>query len=138
MLCLANAGASARACTSEMLFESQRLSSTQACRLCTSRLEIARRTAQVHQTVAAGGKVLIPVMAVGRAQELLLLLENYWERMGLLVPIYFSAGMVEKANLYFKLFASWTSQQVQHQACEPQPKLRRSPATHSDHLCSRH
>lgn len=59
--------------------------------------------------------MLIPVMAIGRAQELLLLLESYWERMALEVPIYFSAGMVEKANLYFKLFASWTSSHVQQQ-----------------------
>ena len=35
---------------------------------------------QVHDTVAAGGKVLIPVFSLGRAQELLLLLESHWER----------------------------------------------------------
>jgi Cft2 family RNA processing exonuclease len=35
---------------------------------------------QVHQTVSCGGKVLIPVFAVGRAQELLLLLDEFWER----------------------------------------------------------
>ena len=36
--------------------------------------------------------MLIPVFAVGRAQELCILIETYWERMGLTVPIYFSAG----------------------------------------------
>ena len=41
----------------------------------------------MHETVTAGGKVLIPVMALGRAQELLILLESYWERMSLQVPI---------------------------------------------------
>jgi Cft2 family RNA processing exonuclease len=35
---------------------------------------------QVHQAVTSGGKVLIPVFAVGRAQELLLLLDEFWER----------------------------------------------------------
>jgi hypothetical protein len=35
---------------------------------------------QVHQAVTSGGKVLIPVFAVGRAQELLLLLDELWER----------------------------------------------------------
>ena len=74
---------------------------------------------QVHETVSAGGKVLIPVFALGRAQELLIspyispylplspyihpyislylgraqelliLLESYWERMSLQVPVYF-------------------------------------------------
>ncbi len=43
---------------------------------------------QVHDCVAKGGKVLIPVFAVGRAQELLLMLEEYWERLGLQVGVY--------------------------------------------------
>merc|ERR1719272_1760794 len=68
---------------------------------------------QVHETVAAGGKVLIPVFALGRAQELLILLESYWERMSLQVPIYFSAGLVQRANSFYKLFASWMSPQLQ-------------------------
>lgn len=67
----------------------------------------------VHQCVEKGGKVLIPVFALGRAQELCILLEGYWERMNLsAVPIYFSAGMVEKANLYYKLFLHWTNQKI--------------------------
>jgi hypothetical protein len=37
-------------------------------------------------------QVLIPVFALGRAQELCILLDTYWERMNLTVPIYFSAG----------------------------------------------
>ncbi|KAL6187009.1 hypothetical protein ACLB2K_043125 [Fragaria x ananassa] len=44
----------------------------------------------VHTCVAGGGKVLIPSFALGRAQELCILLEDYWERMNLKVPIYFS------------------------------------------------
>ena len=35
--------------------------------------------------MARGGKVLVPVFAVGRAQELLLMVEEYWERMGIKV-----------------------------------------------------
>jgi integrator complex subunit 11 len=50
----------------------------------------------VHTCVAAGGKVLIPVFALGRAQELCILLDEYWERTNLKVPIYFSAGMSVK------------------------------------------
>eukprot|EP00191_Tetraselmis_sp_GSL018_P024432 CAMPEP_0177626196 /NCGR_PEP_ID=MMETSP0419_2-20121207/30522_1 /TAXON_ID=582737 /ORGANISM="Tetraselmis sp., Strain GSL018" /LENGTH=635 /DNA_ID=CAMNT_0019127229 /DNA_START=149 /DNA_END=2057 /DNA_ORIENTATION=- len=67
---------------------------------------------QVHETVANGGKVLIPVFALGRAQELCILLDEYWERMNLDVPIYLSAGMTSKANLYYKLLVSWTSEKV--------------------------
>lgn len=66
----------------------------------------------VHKTVENGGKVLIPVFALGRAQELCILLETYWERMNLKVPIYFSAGLVEKANVYYKLFINWTNEKI--------------------------
>ncbi|KAK9811374.1 hypothetical protein WJX72_002754 [[Myrmecia] bisecta] len=68
---------------------------------------------QVHETVVdRGGKVLIPVFALGRAQELLILLDEYWERLNLQVPIYFSAGMTSKANLYYQLFINWTNEKV--------------------------
>ncbi|KAE9605286.1 putative metallo-beta-lactamase [Lupinus albus] len=47
----------------------------------------------VHKCVSSGGKVLIPTFALGRAQELCILLDDYWERMNLKVPIYFSSGL---------------------------------------------
>eukprot|EP00960_Hanusia_phi_P049205 759436-Hanusia_phi.AAC.4 len=67
---------------------------------------------QVSDCVRNGGKVLIPVFALGRAQELCLLLDAFWERTGLKVPIYFSAGLTEKANLYYKMYISWTNQKI--------------------------
>jgi len=73
---------------------------------------------KVHQAVAAGGKVLIPVFALGRVQELCILIETYWERMGLggEVPIYFSAGMAEAATAYYKEYLGWTNESVQRGA----------------------
>jgi len=38
------------------------------------------------------------VFALGRAQELCILLETYWDRMNLKVPIYFSTGLTEKVQ----------------------------------------
>ncbi len=84
---------------------------------------------RVHDCVEKGGKVLIPVFALGRAQELCILIDSYpislfsffrlplmraryWEQMGLNVPIYFAAGLTEKANLYYKLFINWTNQKI--------------------------
>ncbi|PHJ18020.1 metallo-beta-lactamase domain-containing protein, partial [Cystoisospora suis] len=64
--------------------------------------------AVVHDCLLKGGKVLIPVFAVGRAQELCMLLENYWERMHLQFPIYFAGGMTEKANAYYRLYVHWS------------------------------
>lgn len=67
---------------------------------------------KVHECVAKGGKVLIPVFALGRAQELCILLETYWERMNLKYPIYFAVGLTEKANTYYKMFITWTNQKI--------------------------
>jgi integrator complex subunit 11 len=67
---------------------------------------------KVHGCLDRGGKVLIPVFALGRAQELCILLETYWERMQLQYPIYFSLGLTEKANNYYQLFITWTSQKI--------------------------
>jgi integrator complex subunit 11 len=69
---------------------------------------------KVHDCVEKGGKVLIPVFALGRAQELCILLETYWDRMNLQVPIYFSAGLTEKATNYYRLFITWTNQKIKN------------------------
>ena len=71
---------------------------------------------------------MIPVFALGRAQELCILLESYWDRMKLDVPIYFTAGLgeqsficlnfestsflAEKATNYYKLFVNWTNEKI--------------------------
>ena len=67
---------------------------------------------KVHDCVERGGKVLIPVFALGRAQELCILLETYWERMNLKVPIYFALGLTEKATNYYKMFITWTNEKI--------------------------
>ncbi|TKR67003.1 hypothetical protein L596_023220 [Steinernema carpocapsae] len=67
---------------------------------------------KVHDCVAAGGKVLIPVFALGRVQELCILLDSYWERMDLKVPIYFSAGLAGRANEYYRMFINWTNEKI--------------------------
>ena len=67
---------------------------------------------RVCDCLEQGGKVLIPVFALGRAQELCLLLESYWQRMNLKYPIYVSKGLAEAANCYYRLFAAWTNEAV--------------------------
>ena len=71
---------------------------------------------KVHACVKAGGKVLIPVFALGRAQELCLLLESYWERMGLDVPLCFASDLAEKANRLFRLYVSWMHEGIRARA----------------------
>jgi hypothetical protein len=70
---------------------------------------------KIISCVRSGGKVLIPVFALGRAQELCILLESYWRRMPDLqreCPIYFTAGLTEKANHFYRLFIQWTNENV--------------------------
>ncbi|ORM41098.1 Integrator complex subunit 11 [Babesia sp. Xinjiang] len=74
----------------------------------------------VHDCLLAGGKVLIPVFAVGRAQELAIILDNYWSRLQLQYPIYFGGGLSERATNYYKLHSTWTD-------CRNLPNLDDSP-----------
>lgn len=70
---------------------------------------------KIHDCVSLGGKVIIPVFALGRAQELCILVEAYWDRMDDLrnkVPVYFSGGLTERANEYYKLFINWTNEKI--------------------------
>ncbi|KAJ3073762.1 Integrator complex subunit 11 [Podochytrium sp. JEL0797] len=67
---------------------------------------------QVHDCVLKGGKVLIPVFALGRAQELCILMDSYWAQTGLTAPVYYSAGLTERANQYYKLFIGWTNEKI--------------------------
>lgn len=67
---------------------------------------------KVRECVERGGKVLIPVFALGRAQELCILLETYWEHMNMKVPIFFAAGLTEKATNYYKMFITWTNEKI--------------------------
>jgi integrator complex subunit 11 len=70
----------------------------------------------VHATVRGGGKVLIPVFALGNAQELSVLVDGYWRRQGLQVPLYMTAGMASKAAAIFATLSEWGSQSVRRDA----------------------
>ena len=61
--------------------------------------ELAER---INETIEAGGRVLIPVFAVGRAQEVLLTIEAYM-RTGVIpvVPLFID-GMIAKANRIYR------------------------------------
>ena len=47
-----------------------------------------------------------------------MLLNAYWERNGLRVPVYFAGGLTEKSMLYYDLFTSWTSQSIKQARSE--------------------
>lgn len=62
----------------------------------------------VLAAINRSAKVLIPVFALGKAQELCLLLENAWERMGINVPIFIAPGLSQLGTEQYQLMANWT------------------------------
>ena len=73
----------------------------------------------VEEIVKIGGKCLLPVFALGRAQELLLLLEEYWAKRGgdlVKVPIYYCTPMANKCLRIFETYTALCSERVQEEA----------------------
>jgi integrator complex subunit 11 len=68
---------------------------------------------QVHRCVLRGGRVLVPVFAVGRLQEILLMLNDYWERMGCDCPILYASKMGYRATEVYKKCVKWMNPTVQ-------------------------
>ncbi|MEW6221804.1 MAG: beta-CASP ribonuclease aCPSF1 [Candidatus Hadarchaeota archaeon] len=66
----------------------------------------------VRETVKRGGKVVVPAFAVGRAQEMMVLLESY-RRDGLLddVPVYLD-GMIWEATAVHTAYPEFLSQEL--------------------------
>lgn len=66
----------------------------------------ARFTTSVHTIVRRGGHVLLPVFALGRAQELLLILDEYWaahpELQG--VPVYYASNLARKCMAVYQTY----------------------------------
>ncbi len=67
-----------------------------------SRRESEKQLAShINRTIRQGGKVLIPVLAVGRAQELLIIIEEYMRR-GMIdeVPVYIDGLILEATAIH--------------------------------------
>ena len=69
---------------------------------------------KIQEIIDKKGKVLIPIFALGRAQELCIILDTYWKRNNLDVPIYFLGPMAQKANFYYKIFQNWMNSTVKN------------------------
>lgn len=63
-------------------------------------------TKTVHEVVKRGGKCLLPVFALGRAQELLLILNEHWARNPDIknVPIFYSGSLAQKSLTVFQTY----------------------------------
>lgn len=69
----------------------------------------------VANILKRGGKVLMPVFAVGRAQELLLILEEYWKSRPDLqgYPIYFVGGLASRCMSVYRQYSNSLNSNIQ-------------------------
>ncbi|KAJ1554586.1 Cleavage and polyadenylation specificity factor subunit 3, partial [Nowakowskiella sp. JEL0078] len=77
----------------------------------------ARFTRWVHDIVNRGGRCLIPVFALGWTQELLLILEEYWDNHPELhhVPIYYASSLARKCLTIYQTYTNMMNDQIRHQ-----------------------
>lgn len=80
-------------------------------------------TTAVETIVARGGRALIPMNSVGRAQELLLVLEDHWACNPHLhgIPIYQIGGNAQRALTIFRTFVAGASEALQHSLASGNP-----------------
>ena len=73
-----------------------------------------RFTQAIHQIVARGGRCLIPVFALGRSQELLLILEEYWRAHPELhsVPIYYASKVAKKSMRVYQTYINMMNHHI--------------------------
>ncbi|CAB3289601.1 RNA-metabolising metallo-beta-lactamase [Methanocaldococcus lauensis] len=69
---------------------------------------------EISETIENGGKVIIPVFAIGRAQEILLIINNYM-RSGKLknVPIYTDGSLIHATSVYLS-YVNWLNPKVKN------------------------
>ena len=73
-----------------------------------------RFTSTVHDIVTRGGRCLIPVFALGRAQELLLILDEFWAAHPELheIPIYYASSLAKKCMAVYQTFVNAMNERI--------------------------
>ncbi|KAK9858462.1 hypothetical protein WJX84_012388, partial [Apatococcus fuscideae] len=87
----------------------------------------ARFVRRIKDTVMKGGSVLLPIVALGRAQELLLILEECWRSDVQLqeIPIYQTSGLAQRALGVYQTYVEMMNDnikaafQIQEKASNP-------------------
>ena len=73
-----------------------------------------RFTQKIHEIIKRGGRCLIPVFALGRSQELLLILDEYWRDHPELhsVPIFYASPLAKKCMRVYQTYINMMNQHV--------------------------
>lgn len=76
-----------------------------------------RFTSLVRDIVLRGGRCLMPVFALGRAQELLLILDEFWSEHPELehVPIYYASSLAKKCMAVYQTYINMMNEKIRKQ-----------------------
>ncbi|KAG5528492.1 hypothetical protein RHGRI_029249 [Rhododendron griersonianum] len=82
-----------------------------------------RFTDVIHSTVSQGGRVLIPAFALGRAQELLLILDEYWSNHPELhnIPIYYASPLAKRCMAVYQTYINSMNERIRNQFANSNP-----------------
>eukprot|EP01105_Mastigella_eilhardi_P026445 TRINITY_DN7671_c0_g1_i1.p1 TRINITY_DN7671_c0_g1~~TRINITY_DN7671_c0_g1_i1.p1 ORF type:complete len:723 (-),score=182.93 TRINITY_DN7671_c0_g1_i1:70-2238(-) len=74
-------------------------------------------TTYVYDIVRRGGRCLIPVFALGRAQELLLILDEFWEKHPELhnIPVYYASSLAKKCMTFYQTYINMMNEHIRSQ-----------------------
>ena len=77
----------------------------------------ARFTGTVERIVTRGGRCLIPVFALGRAQELLLILDEHWQANPHLqgIPVWYASKLASRALRVYQTYANMMNARIRAQ-----------------------
>ncbi len=92
------------------------------------RMEREKRfTSLVHEIVARGGRCLIPVFALGRAQELLLILDEYWQSHPELhaIPVHYASPLANKCMSVYQTYVNMMNDRIRRQIAVSNPFIFR-------------
>ncbi|XP_063830466.1 cleavage and polyadenylation specificity factor 73 [Ostrinia nubilalis] len=83
----------------------------------------SRFTGLVSEIVSRGGRCLIPVFALGRAQELLLILDEYWSLHPELqdIPIYYASSLAKKCMAVYQTYVNAMNDRIRRQIAVNNP-----------------
>jgi cleavage and polyadenylation specificity factor subunit 3 len=82
-----------------------------------------RFTSLIQKTVQQGGRCLIPVFALGRAQELLLILDEFWSQNPDLqeIPIYYASSLAKKCMAVYQTYINAMNDKIRRQIAVNNP-----------------
>ena len=90
-------------------------------------------TSTIERIVQRGGRCLIPAFALGRAQELLLILDEYWKEREDLhrIPVFYASKMATRALRVYQTYINMMNQHVRSGVLLLSPRRRRRVALHA-------